>query len=164
MNSTMDKVPVERVQKFYENKGFTLTTNDESGDTHMEKNCSFTAKYFISDKGGNEATEPTWRTSPSGKEYCLLMGIAKVKKLPTVSTEPKLCILNKASYDNGDFELDTMYSSIANIPMTNEEGYKLEDFNDIYFTVFENEATNNDMGDLMNDEWAAFMADEDLED
>ena len=92
------------------------------------------------------------------------MGIAKVKKMPTVSTEPKLCILNKTSYDNGDFELDTMYSSIANIPMTNEEGYKLEDFNDIYFTVFENEATNNDMGDLMNDEWTAFMAEEDLED
>ena len=57
-----------------------------------------------------------------------------------------------------------MYSSIANIPMTNEEGDKLEDFNDIYFTVFENEATNNDMGDLMNDEWTAFMAEEDLED
>ena len=33
MNSTMDKVPVEKVQKFYENKGFTLTTNDETGDT-----------------------------------------------------------------------------------------------------------------------------------
>ena len=92
------------------------------------------------------------------------MGIAKVKKMATVSLEPKLCILNKKSYDNGDFELDHMYSSLANIPMTNEEGTKLEDFNDIYFTVFENEATNNDMGDLMNDEWAAFMAEEDLED
>ena len=99
MNSTMDKVPVEKVQKFYENKGFTLTTNDETGDTHMEKNCSFTAKYFISDKGGDQATEPTWRTSPSGKEYCLLMGIAKVKKMATVSLEPKLCILNKTSDD-----------------------------------------------------------------
>ena len=163
MNLSMDKVPVEQVQKFYEKKGFELATNEETGDSHMERNCSFTAKYFISDKGGNEATEPTWRKTPSGKEYCLLMGIAKVKKMPSVSTEPKLCILNKASYDNGDFELDTMYSSIANIPMTNEEGDKLEDFNDIYFTVFENEATNNDMGDLMNDEWTAFMAEEDLE-
>ena len=134
MNSTMEKVPVEKVQKFYENKGFVLTTNDESGDTHMEKNCSFTAKYFISDKGGNEATEPTWRTSPSGKEYCLLMGIAKISP----------------QWIEKSWAMDKIIT--------------ISEHSKNVFSSTSYEATNNDMGDLMNDEWTAFMAEEDLED
>ena len=86
------------------------------------------------------------------------MGIAKVRGLQEISEEPKVCILNKTSYDAGDFELDTLYSSICNIPMLDAEGQKHEDFNDIYFTVFENEATNNDMSDMAGSKFAQFMA------
>lgn len=164
MNLSMKDVPVKKVQGFYESKyQFKSVLNEETGETHMEKNCSFTARYFISDKGGDQATEPSWRTSPSGKEYCLIMGDAKVKGMPQLGDAPQLCILNKKSYDNGDFEIGTLYSAICNIPMLDADGNRHQDFNDIYFTVFENESTNNDMSDILADEWASFVEDEDTE-
>ena len=42
--------------------------------------------------------------------------------------------------------------------MLDADGNKAKDFNDIYFTVFENEATNNDMSDIAGSKFAQFMA------
>jgi hypothetical protein len=157
----MNGASVEDVQAFYESLGFEVESGqDRSGNptTQMQKNCSFRATHFTPESGNEKATEPFWRTTPSGKEYCLVMGIAKVKGLQEIANEPKICILNKTSYDRGDFELDTLYSSICNIPLLGADGNKAEDFNDIYFTVFENQATNNDMSDMASNKFAEFMA------
>ena len=159
----MNGAPVEDVQAFYESEGIGFKAEagqDRNGNptTQMQKNCSFRATHFVPESGNEKATEPFWRTTPSGKQYCLVMGIAKVKGLQEISEEPKTCILNKTSYDAGDFELDTLYSSICNVPLLDADGNKAKDFNDIYFTVFENEATNNDMSDMAGSKFAQFMA------
>ena len=67
-------------------------------------------------------------------------------------------MLNKKSYYTGDFELGVLYSSISKIPLLDGDGNKHPDFNDIYFTVFENKATNNDMSDLAGDKFKQWMA------
>jgi len=157
----MNDAPVEDVQAFYESFNFEVESGqdkDGNATTVMQRNCSFRATHFTPESGNEPATEPFWRTTPNGKEYCLVMGIAKVKGLQELSDEPKTCILNKTSYDAGDFELDTLYSSICNVPLLDADGNKAKDFNDIYFTVFENEATNNDMSDIAGSKFAQFMA------
>lgn len=157
----MNGASPEDVQEFYESFNFEVESGqDRDGNptTQMQRNCSFRATHFTPESGNEKGTEPFWRTTPGGKEYCLVMGIAKVKGLQELSDEPKICILNKKSYDAGDFELDTLYSSICVVPLLNAEGNKAEDFNDIYFTVFENEATNNDMSDIAGSKFADFMA------
>lgn len=163
MISTMDNAPVEEVQEFYEDfiGGFTVETGqdgDGNPTTQMQKNCTFRASHFAPEKGSEPQTEPFWRTTPGGKEYCFVIGIAKVKGLKELSEDPQRCILNKKSYDAGDFELNKLYSSICNVPLLNHEGEKADDFNQIYFTVFENAATNNDMSDLAGSKFADFMA------
>ena len=162
MNLTsMNDASVEDVQAFYEDLQFEVEVGqdkDGNATTVMQRNCSFRATHFTPESGNEPATEPYWRETPSGKEYCFVMGIAKVKGLPEISDEPKLCILNKTSYDAGDFEIGTLYSSLCNVPLLNAEGNKDESFNDIYFTVFENEATNNDMSDIAGSKFAQWMA------
>lgn len=157
--TAMQNAPIELVQEFYSEYGFTPEVREDNGDTNMSKNCQFTAKYFAPAKGSGmtEGTEPDWRMTDNGKEYCIVMGYAKVKGFPFADKLQK-CILNKKSYDNGDFELSTMYSSVCHIPMLDAEGNKHTEFNDIFFVVFENVATNNDMGDLVANEFEAFMA------
>lgn len=156
MNSMMN-APIELVREFYENYGFSEEVREDNGDINMMSNCSFKARAFTGENGG-EATEPFWRDTENGKQYCFVLGTGKVKGLPNISAEEKLCILNKVSYDAGDFELGKLYSSVCNVPMTDAEGKRHPKFNDIYFTVFENIATNNDMGDLVSNEFEAFMA------
>jgi hypothetical protein len=84
--------------------------------------------------------------------------------MPQLTGELQKCILNKVSYDSGEFELNVMYSAIAHIPLLDADENRVENFNEIFFTVFENKGTNNDMGDLMADEFTAFLAEEELDD
>ena len=154
----MNEQPVEFVQEFYEAHGFETTARPDNQDTEMVKNCSFRAKYFAPAKGSGltEGTEPDWKTTDNGKQFCIVMGYAKVKGLPL--DELHKCLMNKTSYDNGDFELDTLYSSICKIPLLDGDGKEHEEFNQIYFTVFENKSTNNDMSDLVGNKFATWMA------
>jgi len=156
----MKDQPAELVQEFYENYGYELNARQDDGSTEMVMNCTFRAKYFAPAKGSGltEGTEPDWKTTDNGKEYCIVMGYAKVKGFEEVSAELQKCILNKTSYDNGDFELGVLYSSISKIPMLDPDGNKQQDFNDIYFTVFENKATNNDMNDLAGNKFSKWLA------
>lgn len=161
MITLMNDASPEDVQMFYEENGFEATaTQDKDGnpETAMTKNCTYVAEYFIPESGNEPSDSPFWRTSQSGKEFCLLMGKAKVKGFPELSRENMVCLLNKKSYDAGEFELNTRYSSICKVPLLDTDGNKHQDFNDIYFTVFENEATNNDMSDLAADKFQAFLA------
>lgn len=156
----MDQYPVEVVQEFYEEKyKFTVEARPDDGSTEMTKNCIFKAKYFVPAKGSGvtEGTEPDWRTTDNGKEYCLVMGYAKINGVPEIGTELQKCILNKVSYDKGDFEMGVPYSSMCKIPMLDGDGNKHQEFNDIYFTVFENKATNNDMSDLVGSTFQKWM-------
>lgn len=165
-NLNLNNVPVKSIKKFYTKRGFTEEIREDNGDIGMSKNCYFTAEYFGAAKGSGEtkATEPSWLTTPNGKEYCIVMGYAKVKNMPQLTGELQKCILNKVSYDSGEFELNVMYSAIAHIPLLDADENRVENFNEIFFTVFENKGTNNDMSDLMADEWTAFLAEEELDD
>ena len=155
----MSDQPVELVQEFYENFGYEATARQDDGSTEMLKSCTFRAKYFAPAKGSGvtEGTEPDWKTTPSGKQYCMVMGYAKVKGFPELSGLHK-CLLNKVSYDSGEFELDVLYSSISKIPLLDGDGNRHPEFNDIYFTVFENKATNNDMSDLAGNKYQQWLA------
>ena len=155
----MSDQPVELVQEFYESFGYETSARQDNGSTELVKNCAFKAAYFAPAKGSGltEGTEPDWKTTENGKQYCIVMGYAKVKGFSELSGLQQ-CLLNKASYDTGDFELNVLYSSISKIPLLDADGNKHPDFNDIYFTVFENKATNNDMSDLAGDKFKQWMA------
>jgi len=155
----MKDQPVEFVQAFYEDNGYVATARPDDGSTEMLSNCKFTAKYFAPAKGSGltEGTEPNWKTTDGGKQYCIVMGYCKVKGFPELSGTLQQCLLNKKSYDTGDFELNVLYSSISKIPMLDANGNKHPDFNDIYFTVFENKATNNDMSDLAGNKFKLWL-------
>ncbi len=155
----MSDQPVELVQEFYESFGYEANARQDDGSTEMLKNCSFKAAYFAPAKGSGltEGTEPDWKTTDNGKQYCMVMGYAKVKGMPEVSSLQK-CLLNKVSYDTGDFELGVLYSSISKIPLLDGDGNKHPEFNDIYFTVLENKATNNDMNDLAGNKYKLWLA------
>ena len=146
-NLNLKELPVKTVKKFYTTKGFKEEVREDNGDINMSRNCSFTAEYFAPAKGSGvtKATEPTWLETDNGKFYCIVMGYAKVKNMSKVGDTLQRCILNKKSYDNGDFELGTMYSAVCHVPILDAEGERHEEFNQIFFTVFENEGTNNDM-------------------
>lgn len=155
----MKDQPVEFVQGFYEDYGYVATARPDDGSTEMLSNCKFTAKYFAPAKGSGltEGTEPNWKTTDGGKQYCIVMGYCKVKGFPELSGTLQQCLLNKKSYDTGEFELNVLYSSISKIPMLDANGNKHPDFNDIYFTVFENKATNNDMSDLAGNKFKLWL-------
>lgn len=149
------------LQEFYESEGFEPVANPVTMDTELVKNCKFTPEYYAPAKGSGETqgTEPDWKNNSEGsdKQYCIVMGKAKVKGF-NFGDVPMQCLLNKTSYDNGDFELGTLYSSKCKIYLLDAEGEKHSQYNEIYFTVFENEATNNDMSDLAADKFQAWLA------
>lgn len=155
----MSDQPVEIVQEFYESFGYEANARPDDGSTEMVKNCTFKAKYFAPAKGSGltEGTEPDWKTTDNGKQYCIVMGYCKVKGFQEVSVTLQKCLLNKVSYDTGDFELGVLYSSISKIPLLDGNGKRHPEFNDIYFTVFENKATNNDMSDLAGNKFNQWL-------
>ncbi len=133
--------------KMFESLGWEESVNPETGVKSMQGNCGFKATKFA----GEDATTPNWQKSEnSDNEYCFVIGNAKVKNFGNLcrnedgSPKEQIALLNKKSYDTGEFELGKSFSSLVSFDIENEDGTLCTEFEDAKFVVFENTKTDND--------------------
>tara|TARA_R100001443_G_C3342928_1_gene174904 strand:+ start:576 stop:1067 length:492 start_codon:yes stop_codon:yes gene_type:complete len=127
--------------EMFDSINFTETTNPETGVKAVEGACGFTAVKFA----GKDETTPNWVTNSNGKEYCFVLGYAKQSSFNDLCYDEKgqqklqLALLNKKTYDTGEFELDKHFSSILSFDIETEDGEIIPNFADNpRFVVFEN--------------------------
>lgn len=137
----MNSYEIEGLLGMFESIGFSQTTNPESGVKAVEGACGFTPIKFA----GKDETTPNWNTNSNNKEYCFVLGYAKQSNFNDLCYDEngeqklQLAILNKKTYDTGEFELNKHFSSIVGFDIETEGGELIPNFADKpKFVVFEN--------------------------
>lgn len=137
----MNSYEIDVLLEMFDSIGFSETTNPETGVKAVEGTCGFTAVKFA----GKDETVPNWQTNSNDKEYCFVLGYAKQSNFNDLCYDEngdqklQIALLNKKTYDTGEFELDKHFSSILSFDIETEEGELIPNFADRpRFVVFEN--------------------------